>query len=140
MRSANRRCAGSKGFTLIELLIVIVIVGVLASIATPRFDEARGRAHFTSIASDFRHLAQLQELYFQQTMTYGNLGDLDFSPSQGVEVTVTEATAQGWAATGTHASLAANQGCSIYLGNATAPALPNGQAHGAGPGVADCAR
>ncbi len=130
----------SAGFTLIELLIVVVIIGVLASIAVPRFEEARERAHFAAIVSDFRHLTQVQELHLQRTMSYGNLGDLDFTPTAGVQVTVTEATPLGWAATGTHLSLAADQGCSIFLGNAVAPALPNGQAHAAGEGNVDCAR
>jgi len=137
----SKKRTGVAGFTLVELLIVVVIIGVLASVAIPTLDEARARAHFTAIVSDFRHLSQAQEHHFQVNMTYAeDLGALGFISTQGVEVIVSEATAQGWAATGTHASLAADQGCSIYLGNAAAPALPNGQAHGSGPGVADCAR
>jgi len=130
-----------NGFTLIELLIVVVILGVLASIAMPRLDDARARAHFTSIVSDFRHLSQVQEHYFQMNMSYAEeLGVLEFTPTQGVVVTVTEASAQGWSATGTHVSLAEDQGCSIFLGTAVAPALPNGQPHGGVAGTADCAR
>jgi len=129
---------GNGGFTLIELLIVVVIIGVLASVAIPTLEAARERAHFASITSDFRHLSQAQELYFQTTMMYGDLADLGFTPTQGVEVVVAEATTQGWAAVGTHAALDASRGCSIYLGDAGPPPLPNGQPHGGAAGTADC--
>jgi hypothetical protein len=107
----------------------------------PRLDDARARAHFTSIVSDFRHLAQQQELYYQANFSYAvDLDDLNFTPSTGVQVEVTEASPQGWGALGTHTALDDDKGCSIYLGNAVAPALPNGQAHSAGQGVPQCAR
>jgi general secretion pathway protein G len=41
-----------KGFTLIELIFVIVIIGVLASIALPRFNDTRQKAISNTIKQD----------------------------------------------------------------------------------------
>jgi prepilin-type N-terminal cleavage/methylation domain-containing protein len=56
-----------KGFTLIELMVVIVIIGVLASLAIPRFTEASAKAKMGEapriIASyESGYLATLAEL------------------------------------------------------------------------------
>ncbi|HTE17092.1 MAG TPA: prepilin-type N-terminal cleavage/methylation domain-containing protein [Armatimonadota bacterium] len=39
-----RNLRNSKGFTLIELMIVVVIIGILAAIAIPKFSEVSNRA------------------------------------------------------------------------------------------------
>ncbi|MEX0892032.1 MAG: prepilin-type N-terminal cleavage/methylation domain-containing protein [Gemmatimonadota bacterium] len=125
-----------KGFTLIELLIVIVIIGILAAIAIPKFGKTREKAYFQAMTSDLRNLVSQQELYFgnpNNTFYYAGPGDpttlnLDFQPSQGVTVDVTAAGQTGWSATASHAALTATQICGYFTGDAAiqAPAVTSG--------------
>jgi len=111
-----------KGFTLIELLIVVVIIGILAAIAIPKFSATREKAYFAAMKSDLKNLASQQEIYYADT--YGYTDDqtlLGFVDSEGVTVTITTPSTSGWAATATHAALGATLGCAIYYGGGTPP-------------------
>ena len=58
-----------KGFTLIELLIVVVIIGILAAIAIPKFSSTREKAYFAAMKSDLKNLASQQEIYYADAYT-----------------------------------------------------------------------
>jgi len=76
-----------KGFTLIELLIVVVIIGILAAIAIPKFANTKEKAYVSAMKSDLRNLAAAEEAYFADYLTYsGTITNLDFNSSQGVTV------------------------------------------------------
>jgi prepilin-type N-terminal cleavage/methylation domain-containing protein len=122
-----------KGFTLIELLIVIVIIGILAAIAIPKFSKTREKAYFKAMMSDLRNLEAQQEIYYsipannyQYAPGVANL--TDYAPSQGVTVTMSASGSTGWSATSAHAALAAAQTCAIFTGGAAsvAPAVTAG--------------
>jgi prepilin-type N-terminal cleavage/methylation domain-containing protein len=111
------------GFTLIELLIVIVIIGILAAIAIPKFGKTREKAYFKSMTSDLRNLSSAQEIYYSNpanTYTYASsTTDLGYTPSQGVTITLGTSTQTAWEATATHAALdATTQYCTISFSQA----------------------
>ena len=113
-----------KGFTLIELLIVVVIIGILAAIAIPKFSATREKAYFAAMKSDLKNLASQQEIYYADNYSYTtSTTDLSFVQSQGVLVGLTASTS-GWSATAYHTALGSALGCAIYYGSATAPAAP----------------
>jgi len=114
--------AKRTGFTLIELLIVVVIIGVLAMIAIPKFQNTKGKAFVTSIKSDLRNLDQAEEAYLFDNDTYTSaLTQLTYQRSPGVVVNITNASASGWSATATHPQ-SFPLTCAIFVGSATAQA------------------
>jgi type IV pilus assembly protein PilA len=111
-----------SAFTLIELLIVVVIIGILAAIAIPKFSNTKGQAFLAAMRSDLRNLATAEEGYYYSNSAYSNdLSQLNFLTSSGVTISVPEATAGGWSASATHAALGAEK-CTVYFGTATAVA------------------
>ncbi|HEX9610708.1 MAG TPA: prepilin-type N-terminal cleavage/methylation domain-containing protein [Gemmatimonadales bacterium] len=107
-----------RGFTLIELLIVVVIIGLLASIAIPKFVNTKQKTYVAQMKSDLRNLATAQEAFFYDSMYYStNLTALgNYSATSGVTVTVNEGTPGGWSATATHAQV--GRQCYLFSGGA----------------------
>jgi prepilin-type N-terminal cleavage/methylation domain-containing protein len=121
----SRAMSKTKGFTLIELLIVVVIIGILAAIAIPKFANTKGKAVVTAMRSDLRNIATVQENYWIQNRTYygGPVPDptFPFIPTQDVTITIVSATAAGWSARAV-SPVKTPQTCVIFYGDA--PPIP----------------
>ena len=105
-----------KGFTLIELLIVVVIIGILAAIAIPKFSNTKEKAYVAAMKSDLRNLVTAEESYFSDTNLYGAVpADLSayYNSSAGVTVVATPATGISFNALATHSGTAIT--CTIAM-------------------------
>ena len=108
-----------KGFTLIELLIVVVIIGILASIAIPKFATTKEKAYIATMKTDLRNLVTAQEGYYSDNQAFATTSAaIGFSASKNVTVTepMTVAAA-GWEASVTHA-LVTGKTCTVQVGSA----------------------
>jgi prepilin-type N-terminal cleavage/methylation domain-containing protein len=119
-----------KGFTLIELLIVVVIIGILAAIAIPKFANTKQKAIVASMKSDLRNLVTAQEAFFSDNNDYagsttsgaqangtGGAGKVTFVPSTGNVLGLAYVDAAGWKATMTNPAVTGSPAtCGIYTG------------------------
>jgi len=66
----RRTVRNTKGFTLIELMIVVVIIGILAALAIPRFSKASDRAKEKEADGILKQVYTLQQTYKAQNGAY----------------------------------------------------------------------
>src|SRR5438552_12197272 len=114
-----------KGFTLIELLIVVVIIGILAAIAIPKFANTKEKAYLASMKSDLRNLVTAEEAYFADSIKYTTTkscvnpapaGSVAYCTTTGNTlgaITTGTGTQAGWTASVTNANTA--KSCEIYV-------------------------
>jgi Tfp pilus assembly protein PilE len=111
-----------------------VIIGILASIAIPKFANTKEKAILASMKSDLRHLVTEQEGFWDDNKDYaggyaatqtngiGGAGKLIFQPSQGNVLTITYESNAGWSAVETNPALKGGiQNCGIFVGSAATP-------------------
>ena len=86
MRNLNR------GFTLIELMIVVLIVGVLASVAFPAYTNYSTKTKRALAKSQLSQIASRQEMFFADNKRYADhLAELGMSAK---EITINASSAE----------------------------------------------
>ncbi len=118
-----------KGFTLIELLIVVVIIGILAAIAIPKFSNTKEKAYMAAMKSDLRNLITAEEAYFADNTTYiTTQATINYNSSAGVTVLIAVSAGPpvGFSATAAHTGTL--ETCAIYIQTPpVAPAVNEGE-------------
>ena len=126
-RNTNR-----KGFTLIELLIVVVIIGILAAIAIPKFANTKEKAYIASMKSDLKNLVTTQESVFADSGKYTSkatltgAGQYRMGLSSGNTLVAAVGDSAGWSASVTNGSVKnGTPNCGIFAGSGASAAAPN---------------
>jgi prepilin-type N-terminal cleavage/methylation domain-containing protein len=70
----NYRIKNDRGFTLIELMIVVVIIGILAAMAVPRFMSANTKSKQAEAMNILKQVYSMEQAYRQEHDTYWGNG------------------------------------------------------------------
>jgi type IV pilus assembly protein PilA len=93
-----------NGFTLIELLIVVVVIGILAAIAIPKFSGVKLKGYRTQAVADLTSLRTAEETFFTDSNRYATLAELGVlrAHTSGVGTPTVIAGISSWSATLSH--------------------------------------
>ena len=90
------KCA--KGFTLVELIVVVLIIGILASIALTQFLSYQERGYNATLQSDLRSVYTASKQFYMDDpngSVEGHLEDYGYVPSDDVEIDVEDGREAG---------------------------------------------
>src|SRR5437016_5729443 len=113
-----------------KCVLVVLIIGILAAIAIPKYANTKEKAYLASMKSDLRNLVTAEEAYFADSVKYSatiGAGGVIFTQSTGNTLPTVTLSADGWTANIKNANT--TKTCSIYIGStALAPANKEGEA------------
>jgi type II secretion system protein G len=115
-----------RGFTLIEMLVVIVVIGLLATIAIPKFVNTKEKAYLAQMKTDLRNLATVEEAYLYDNNAYTSSFPVTiYTTTAGVTLPTITLEVAGWKAWVGHALTPKT--CAIFVNAAAlAPAVEEG--------------
>lgn len=118
---------GKAGFTLIELLLVVVIIGILATLAIPKFAMTKDKAKLGGIRSDLRNIMTAEEAYWADYTTFATLAQLQAATNfnlSGANTGSISATATGYTATITNSTITSTlDQCQVQVGGGVTSTL-----------------
>ncbi len=115
------------GFTLIELLIVVVIIGILATIAIPKFAATKDKAKLASVKTDVRNIMTAQEAYWADFGAFATIAQLqvatnyNFSPGNSASAAP---AVSGYTATVSNSTITGGlTTCTVQVGGGAASTI-----------------
>jgi type IV pilus assembly protein PilA len=96
---------------------LIIVMGILAAIAIPKFANTKEKAYVAAMKSDLRNLVTAEEAYFTENRSYAQsvaFMGTGYRVNSGVTVQIGGVSATGWRATASHSATAKT--CTISLG------------------------
>ena len=79
-----------EGFTLVEILIVVVIIGILATVAIPTYFSYVEKAYASDAKTQLKNILMNSELYIQQFGSVPTQEDLETSKMINLAKSVTD--------------------------------------------------
>jgi type IV pilus assembly protein PilE len=117
-----------RGFTLIELMIVVAVIGILATIAYPSYQDSIRQARRIEAQSVMLDIQLLQEKYRVNHVSYGSLADLGSFSSDYYTFAISGTTASAYTITATAktgTSQVSDTGCSAMTLNQASAKTPD---------------